>query len=385
MSGPHIQALVIKGRTALPYAPVTIKTDAGRGALTVLAERQSEFPGVTQQPVSIRAYPVRRDGRAGARLRRAGLRRRAQAARVRRRQAGHGRRPGRPRVLLRPLPARPAGDRARGGQRGGLSGAEQPRADAAEGRLQPQGDARPGPAAARAKKRCCRASKTRAPGGKPADAGAFVALDPRNGQVLAMGSSPTFDPNKFAKPLTKSEYAALEGKAGASGEERAGAADRPRRQRHLPDGLDVQADHRDGHAGSGRDQPHRGPRRGPVHPRLDRAVLQRRQGRLRRRRAGRSAEGLLRHVLLRSRRAGQQPRQRDPARGAQARRGRADGDRPAERDHRPGARPRVAREGRPRGARVRAAHATCPAAASPTGARGASATTCTWRSGRATC
>ena len=25
-------------------------------------------------------------------------------------------------------------------------------------------------------------------GGKPADAGAFVALDPRNGQVLAMGS-----------------------------------------------------------------------------------------------------------------------------------------------------------------------------------------------------
>ena len=50
-------------------------------------------------------------------------------------------------------------------------------------------------------------------GGKPADAGAFVALDPRNGQVLAIGSSPTFDPNKFAKPLTKSEYAALEGKS----------------------------------------------------------------------------------------------------------------------------------------------------------------------------
>src|SRR6204780_2896829 len=29
MSGPHIEALVVKGRTALPYAPVTIKTDAG--------------------------------------------------------------------------------------------------------------------------------------------------------------------------------------------------------------------------------------------------------------------------------------------------------------------------------------------------------------------
>ena len=31
MSAGHIEALVIKGRTALPYAPVTIKTAAGRG------------------------------------------------------------------------------------------------------------------------------------------------------------------------------------------------------------------------------------------------------------------------------------------------------------------------------------------------------------------
>jgi penicillin-binding protein 2 len=41
----------------VPYAPVTIKTDAGPGVLTVLGERQNEFPGVVQQPVSIRAYP----------------------------------------------------------------------------------------------------------------------------------------------------------------------------------------------------------------------------------------------------------------------------------------------------------------------------------------
>src|ERR1700678_69812 len=34
MSAAHIEQLVIKGRTALPYAPVTIKTDAGRGVLT---------------------------------------------------------------------------------------------------------------------------------------------------------------------------------------------------------------------------------------------------------------------------------------------------------------------------------------------------------------
>ena len=48
-------------------------------------------------------------------------------------------------------------------------------------------------------------------GGKPATGGAFVAMDPRNGEVLAIGSYPGFDPNRFAKPLTPSEYAELTG------------------------------------------------------------------------------------------------------------------------------------------------------------------------------
>ncbi len=62
--------------------------------------------------------------------------------------------------------------------------------------------------------------------------------------------------------------------AGGSGPA-SGRADRPRGQRRLPDGLDVQADHRDGGARSGRDHARRRPRRGPVHLRLDRAILQR--------------------------------------------------------------------------------------------------------------
>src|SRR5262249_39670205 len=57
MRASRIEALVVKGRTALPYAPVTIKTDAGQGVLTVLAERQNAFPGVTQQPITLRSYP----------------------------------------------------------------------------------------------------------------------------------------------------------------------------------------------------------------------------------------------------------------------------------------------------------------------------------------
>jgi penicillin-binding protein 2 len=38
---------------------------------------------------------------------------------------------------------------------------------------------------------------------------ALVAIDPRNGDILAFVSTPTFDPNGFARGLTRAEYAAL--------------------------------------------------------------------------------------------------------------------------------------------------------------------------------
>lgn len=37
-------------------------------------------------------------------------------------------------------------------------------------------------------------------------AGAFLAMDPRNGEILAMGSAPSFDANWFAKPFTQKRY-----------------------------------------------------------------------------------------------------------------------------------------------------------------------------------
>ncbi|HEX3693234.1 MAG TPA: penicillin-binding transpeptidase domain-containing protein, partial [Solirubrobacteraceae bacterium] len=51
--------------------------------------------------------------------------------------------------------------------------------------------------------------------GKPAEAGAFVAMEPKSGKVLAIGSYPSFDPNEFAKRLTEGQYKALVGGAGA--------------------------------------------------------------------------------------------------------------------------------------------------------------------------
>ncbi|MCM1984269.1 penicillin-binding protein 2 [Lyngbya confervoides] len=42
--------------------------------------------------------------------------------------------------------------------------------------------------------------------------GAIVALDPRNGAVLAMASRPAFNPNWFSKSMTEAEWQSLQGK-----------------------------------------------------------------------------------------------------------------------------------------------------------------------------
>jgi penicillin-binding protein 2 len=43
----------------------------------------------------------------------------------------------------------------------------------------------------------------------PANGGAFVAMNPDNGEIYAMGSLPTFDPNIFTKPISTTAYKAL--------------------------------------------------------------------------------------------------------------------------------------------------------------------------------
>lgn len=222
MSAGHVQALVIKGRTALPYAPVTIKTDAGRGVLTVLAERQNEFPGVTQQPVSIRSYPY---GEMAAQV------------------LGYVGRVTEPELKKRAF---------QGVQQGGVVGQEgleyyydrYLRGNDGVQRVQVNAEGYPVPTRLQptppkagyslkvtldlglqheAEKALLQGIENARAGGKPATAGAFTAIDPRNGEILAIGSYPSFDPNKFAKPLTQREFAELEGKAGAAGGEEAPA------------------------------------------------------------------------------------------------------------------------------------------------------------------
>jgi penicillin-binding protein 2 len=216
MSAAHIEALVIRGRSAVPYAPVTIKTDAGNGPRTVLAERQGEFPGVVQQPIAIRSYPY---GEMAAQV------------------LGHVDQIGQEELKL------PA---FRGVKQGTIVGQEgleyyydrYLRGKPGEERVEVNAEGYPVPAKLapeapqaghslkvtldlglqrEAEKALLEGIERAHAGGKPATGGAFLALDPRNGEVLAIGSYPSFDPNRFAKPLTEREYHQLLGSGSQSG------------------------------------------------------------------------------------------------------------------------------------------------------------------------
>jgi penicillin-binding protein 2 len=216
MSAAHIEAIVIRERQAVPYAPVTIKTDAGRGALTVLGEQQNEYPGVVQQPISIRAYPY---GNMAAQV------------------IGHVDQVSEDELKLPAFRGVQQGTIV--GQEGleyyydrylrGKPGVERVEVNA-EGLPVPGQVAPTQPTAGRslrltldlglqqeAEKALTEGMERARAGGKPAPAGAFVAMDPRNGQILAVGSQPGFDPNKFAKPLSQSEYEGLIGKGSSTG------------------------------------------------------------------------------------------------------------------------------------------------------------------------
>jgi penicillin-binding protein 2 len=211
-----IDERVVQGVTATPYANVTVKTDAGAGPLTVLGERQSEFPGVIQRPVSIRSYPY---GEMAAQV------------------LGHVGQVSPADLKLKAFRGVLQGTVV--GQEGlefyydhylrGKTGVERVQVNA-EGHPVPSNLASSPPLAGHSLKLTIdlglqqESEKALQEGinhahalGRRAPAGGFVALDPRNGQVLAIGSYPSFNPNLFAKPLTQPEYARLQGSGSISG------------------------------------------------------------------------------------------------------------------------------------------------------------------------
>ncbi len=209
-----IKEIQKKGENELPYAPVTIKTDAGRGVLTVLAEQQNEYPGVKQEPVSIRYYPY---GQMAAQVfgyvsqvtKEEEEPKNAQHAHFKGVKAGAivgqgGLEYSYDRYLSGTPGVQPVEVNAEGQVQNAKPPVTRPRVGYSlrltlDLRLQKEGEIalRKGMELAHAL-------------GKPGNGAAFLAMDPRNGKVLALGSYPSFDPNRFTKPLSIRELDEVE-------------------------------------------------------------------------------------------------------------------------------------------------------------------------------
>ncbi|HEY2766789.1 MAG TPA: penicillin-binding transpeptidase domain-containing protein [Solirubrobacteraceae bacterium] len=216
MTPARIREVEKKGLGELPYAPVTIKTDAGRGVLTVLAERQNEYPGVTQEPVSIRDYRYGElaaqifgyVGQVGeAQLKRPGFKGVKQGTIVG--QAGLEY------YYDRYLRGTPGEQPVQVNSENHVVPTKRPIVPPQAGYslrltldlgLQREGEV------------ALRRGVELAHGlGHPGSGAAFVAMDPRNGQIYAMGSYPSFDPNRLTKPVTKHELEEIEQRGVSSG------------------------------------------------------------------------------------------------------------------------------------------------------------------------
>ncbi len=208
---------VAQQRAMLPYANVLIKTDVQKPVHYYLAENAGAFPGVNVEQVYLRDYPL---GETGAQL-----------------FGTIGPISSTCTVGVTPCVPETRQSHFRGvshsaivGQSGleyyydhylrGSGGAQKVQVNAAgnfAGNLPTTkpvaGDSLELSIDAKLQKAGEQALQQSIDSNSGADAGAFVALDPNNGQVLAMGSNPSFNPNVFngAKPISQTKYNQLFG------------------------------------------------------------------------------------------------------------------------------------------------------------------------------
>jgi penicillin-binding protein 2 len=201
---PHqIDAEVRRQHALLPYAPATVKSDASRDVYSYLFERQNDFPGVTVARVYVRQYP---HGNVGAHMfGTVGSISPGELKQLRFKGVPQGTIVGQDGIEYtydRYLRGRDGATRVQIDSLGRATG-ELSLRQPEQGKnlklsidfgLQREGE--------------------QAIAGLGNGRGAFVAMDPRNGEVLALGSSPTFNPNEFAKPtLSDARYRALTSQA----------------------------------------------------------------------------------------------------------------------------------------------------------------------------
>ncbi len=202
----HLAAIdcdVAQQQALLPYADVTLKTDVSPFIHYYLAERADAFPGVNVEQVWLRSYPL---GDTAAQLfGTVGPINASEIHEARYRGVSQNAIVGQAGLEWyydRYLRGQDGADRVQVNALGHFTGdlAEKPPVAghtlklSLDLGLQKAGE---------------QALQTAITNNPPATAGAFVALNPTNGEVLAMGSLPTFNPSIFTKPVSQAVYAQL--------------------------------------------------------------------------------------------------------------------------------------------------------------------------------
>jgi penicillin-binding protein 2 len=207
-----IQTRVITGLADTPYSDVTVKTLAGdRAAYDYLLERKDRFPGVVVEKRYLRSYPFRtlaaqlfgtvseitpselkekrfRGVNQGTRVGQSGLE--AEYDKYLRGTNGYTR------IVINST-----------GNRSSQQASTQKQPTQGE-RLQLTLDLGLERAANAAMKKVIGYAAV-----NQAKAGAYVAMDPTNGSILALGSYPSFDANILAKPISQHTYDRLSSQA----------------------------------------------------------------------------------------------------------------------------------------------------------------------------
>ena len=197
MTPAEIEREIVEVRKVAPASPVILERGLGAGKVFFLRENQNRFPGVTVERVFAREY---RQGTIGAHL------------------FGNVGEVTEEQLELPRYSTLEQGDAV--GQSGieyeydrflrGKAGSTRTTVDALG---QPKGQLAGQPARAGDNVRLTIDADLQAVGegalGSFGLPGAFVAMDVRNGEVLAMGSTPSFDPEIFTRPITQRQYQAL--------------------------------------------------------------------------------------------------------------------------------------------------------------------------------
>jgi penicillin-binding protein 2 len=200
MRATTIHRRVIEGLAVLPYSAINIREDAPNAVLAYIKERQEEFPGVDVERVFLRDYP--RERLAAQLLGYVGEISPSELKKRRNRGVKQG-------TIIGKAGLEYTYDRYLRGD----DGAKVLRVDASgkfAGEVRDRRDPVPGRdlrlSLDLGLQKAGEDALAAIGGGLP---GAFVAMNPSNGQIHAMGSYPSFDPSVFAKPISQSRYEAL--------------------------------------------------------------------------------------------------------------------------------------------------------------------------------